>query len=191
MQMTDDEVKAVVDVAHRAGKKCFAHLSNDKAIRQSVLLGVDSVEHGYTLSKETAELMAEHGTYYVPTISVSNSDDYLIAHGCPKHQVEKGREAARTHRQGVTFAKEAGVKICVGTDLLPSDPVDGTNATVREVELLVECGLTPMEAIKAAPAGRVRLELNTATSPCLILPPAGEEDNFLYMVLPVRLKAGD
>lgn len=48
-----------------------------------------------------------------------------------------------------------------------------------------------MEAIKAAPAGRVRLELNTATSPCLILPPAGEEDNFLYMVLPVRLKAGD
>lgn len=48
-----------------------------------------------------------------------------------------------------------------------------------------------MEAIKAAPAGRVRLELNTPTSPCLILPPAGEEDNFLYMVLPVRLKAGE
>lgn len=48
-----------------------------------------------------------------------------------------------------------------------------------------------MEAIKAAPAGRVRLELNTPTSPCLILPPAGDEDNFLYMVLPVRLKAGE
>ena len=71
--------------------------------------------------------------------------------------MEKGREAARTHRQGVTFAKEAGVKICVGTDLLPSDPVDGTNATVREVELLVECGLTPMEAIKAATANGAEL----------------------------------
>mgnify|MGYP002236237430 FL=1 len=103
MQMTDEEVKAVVDVAHRAGKKCFAHLSNDKAIRQSVLLGVDSVEHGYTLSEETAKLMAEHGTYFVPTISVSSSDDYLLAHGCPAHQVEKGREAAKTHRQGVTW----------------------------------------------------------------------------------------
>ena len=48
-----------------------------------------------------------------------------------------------------------------------------------------------MDAVKAAPADRVRLELNTPTSPCLILPVEGEEDNFLYMVLPVRLKAGE
>ena len=48
-----------------------------------------------------------------------------------------------------------------------------------------------MEAVKAAPASRVRLELNTATSPCLILPREGEPDNFLYMVLPVRLRAAE
>ena len=48
-----------------------------------------------------------------------------------------------------------------------------------------------MEAVKAAPVSRVRLELNTPTSPCLILPLAGEKDNFLYMVLPVRLRAGE
>lgn len=48
-----------------------------------------------------------------------------------------------------------------------------------------------MDAVKAAPAGRVRLELNTATSPCLILPLEGEKDNFLYMVLPVRLRSGE
>ena len=48
-----------------------------------------------------------------------------------------------------------------------------------------------MEAVKAAPASRVRLELNTPTSPCLILPLEGEADNFLYMVLPVRLRAGE
>ena len=48
-----------------------------------------------------------------------------------------------------------------------------------------------MEAVKAAPASRVRLELNTPTSPCLILPLEGEKDNFLYMVLPVRLRAGE
>ena len=48
-----------------------------------------------------------------------------------------------------------------------------------------------MEAVKAAPASRVRLELNTPTAPCLILPLEGEEDNFLYMVLPVRLRAGE
>ncbi len=48
-----------------------------------------------------------------------------------------------------------------------------------------------MDAVKAAPAERVRLELNTATSPCLVLPVEGEKDNFLYMVLPVRLRAGE
>ena len=48
-----------------------------------------------------------------------------------------------------------------------------------------------MDAVKAAPAQRVRLELNTPTSPCLILPPEGAEDSFLYMVLPVRLRAGE
>ena len=157
MQMTDEEVKAVVDVTHMANKRCFAHLSNDHAIRKSVLLGVDSVEHGYTLSEETAKLMVEHGTFYVPTISVSNSDDYLLAHGCPKHQVEKGREAACNHRKAVGYAIKHGVKICVGSDLLPSDPVNGTNATVREIELLVECGMKPMEAIKAATANGAEL----------------------------------
>lgn len=157
MQMTEEEVKAVVDVAHRAGKRCFAHLSNDKAIRDSVLMGVDSVEHGYTLSDETAKLMAEHGTFYVPTISVSNCEDYLLANGCPEHQVRKGREAAKTHRQSVVHAHKHGVKICVGSDMLPSDPTDGTNATVREIELLVECGLSPMEAITAATANGAEL----------------------------------
>ena len=48
-----------------------------------------------------------------------------------------------------------------------------------------------MDAVKAAPASTVRLELNTATSPCLVLPLEGEKDNFLYMVLPVRLRAGE
>jgi len=48
-----------------------------------------------------------------------------------------------------------------------------------------------MDAVKAAPADRVRLELNTATSPCLILPREGEQDDFLYMVLPVRLRAAE
>lgn len=157
MQMTDEEVAAVIGVAHGANKKTCAHLSNDRAIYRSVELGMDSVEHGYTLSEETAKLMAEKGTYFVPTLCVSNCEDYLVAHGSPRHQVEKGREAGLTHKQGVRYAHKYGVKICVGTDLLPSDPIDGTNATVREVELLTECGLTPLEAIKAATGNSAEL----------------------------------
>lgn len=157
MQMTDEEVAAVIWVAHAANKKTCAHLSNDKAIYRSVELGLDSVEHGYTLSEKTAKLMAEKGTFFVPTLCVSNCEDYLIAHGSPAQQVRKGREAGLTHKQGVRYAHQYGVKICVGTDLLPSDPIDGTNATIREMELLTECGLTPLEAIKAATANSAEL----------------------------------
>lgn len=149
-QMTDDEVAAVVEVAHMSGKRVAAHAGGDKPVQECVRLGVDCIEHGYVLSQATVELMAEAGTYLVPTLAVTHAFDYLEAHGSPAFQVEKAREAARFHKDSITRAIKAGVKIAVGTDLLPSDPLDGTNATVREVELLVEAGMTPLEAIKAA-----------------------------------------
>ena len=127
-----------------------AHAGGDKPVQECVRLGVDCIEHGYVLSQATVELMAEAGTYLVPTLAVTHAFDYLEAHGSPAFQVEKAREAARFHKDSITRAIKAGVKIAVGTDLLPSDPLDGTNATVREVELLVEAGMTPLEAIKAA-----------------------------------------
>lgn len=150
MQMTDEEVACVIAVTHAAGKKVAAHLSNDKAIRRSVELGLDSVEHAYTLSEETAKMMAEAGTYLTPTLTVSNCEDYYIAHGFPPHQLIKSREAAKTHRASIATAVKCGVKICCGTDTLPSDPIDGTNSVVHEIELLTEVGLSPLEAIKAA-----------------------------------------
>jgi len=148
-QMTDDEVSAVVDVAHMAGKKVVAHAGGDKPIQDAVRLGVDCIEHGYVLSEETAEKMAEAGTWLVPTLAVTHAFDYLEAHGSPAYQVEKAREGAKTHKLGISRAIAAGVTIGLGTDLLPSDPIGGTNATVRELELLVEAGMTPLQAIRA------------------------------------------
>ncbi len=149
-QMTDDEVSAVVEVAHMSGKRVAAHVGGDKPIQDAVRLGVDCIEHGYVLSEETAGIMAEAGTYLVPTLAVTHAFSYLEAHGSPSFQVEKARQASHFHKDSITRAIKAGVKIAVGTDLLPSDPLDGTNATVREVELLVEAGMAPLEAIKAA-----------------------------------------
>lgn len=148
-QMTDDEVSAVVEVAHMAGKKVASHTGGDKPIQDAVRLGVDCIEHGYVISEETAEKMADAGTWLVPTLTVTHAFSYLEAHGSPQYQIEKARAAARTHKQGVSRAIAAGVRIGVGTDLLPSDPIDGTNATVRELELLVEAGMTPLQAISA------------------------------------------
>ena len=76
--------------------------------------------------------------------------DYLEKHGNPRYHIERIRAIGRRHRQSAAYAAEAGVTMAVGTDLLPSDPLDGTNATVREVELLCEAGLSPLEAIRAA-----------------------------------------
>ena len=156
-QMTDEEVAAVVKVTHNAGKKVVAHLGGDKAIQDAIRLGVDSVEHGYFMSEETVKMMADKGSYLVPTLSVTNCNDYLIGHGAPEFQVKKLADSAKSHMESIRRAVKAGVKICCGTDLLPSDPIDGTNATVREVELLVEAGLSPMQAIKAATSNSAEL----------------------------------
>lgn len=149
-QMTDDEVTAVVDVAHMAGRKVASHTGGDKPIQDAVHLGVDCIEHGYVIGEDTAKAMADAGTWLVPTLAVTHAFSYLEAHGSPSYQLEKARQAARYHTEGISRAIKAGVKIAVGTDLLPSDPLDGTHATVREVELLVEAGMTPLQAINAA-----------------------------------------
>jgi imidazolonepropionase-like amidohydrolase len=69
----------------------------------------------------------------------------------------KAKASADEHRASITRAVRRGVTLCCGTDLLPSDPVDGTVATIREVELLVSCGLAPLQAIKAATLNSARL----------------------------------
>lgn len=155
-QMTEDEITAVVEVAHMAGKKVASHTGGDKPIQDAVRLGVDCIEHGYVISQETAKIMAEAGTWLVPTLAVTHAFSYLEAHGSPAYHIEKAREAARYHKESISRAIAAGVKIGVGTDLLPSDPIDGTNATVREMELLVEAGMTPLQAMNAG-------TLNSAT----------------------------
>ncbi|MCD8370655.1 MAG: amidohydrolase family protein [Clostridiales bacterium] len=175
-QMTDEEIEAVVEVAHSAGKRVAAHLGGDKPIQEFVKLGGDSVEHAYHMEWETACLMKERGTFLVPTLSVTNCHHYLVGHGSPEFQVRKLDETGEAHSQSIGNAIRAGVTICVGTDLLPSDPIDGTNATVREMELLVRAGLTPMQAIKAATSNSARLTDTIAFTGTL---EAGKEGDFI------------
>jgi len=150
VQMTEEETRAVTSVAAEYGKIVAGHIGNDRAIRTAVKAGVKSIEHGYIMNEETAEIMAEAGAYLVPTLAVSAACDYLEKHNNPRYHIEKIRNIGKQHMKSCSNAIKAGVKIAVGTDLLPSDPLDGTNATFREVELLVEAGMSNLEAIKAA-----------------------------------------
>lgn len=150
VQMTEEETRAVTGVASEYGKYVAGHIGNDRAIRTAVKAGVKSIEHGYLLNAETAEIMAQAGVWLVPTLAVSASCDYLEKHNNPRYHIEKIRAIGKQHMQSAANAIRAGVKIAVGTDLLPSDPLDGTNATFREVELLTQAGMTNLEAIRAA-----------------------------------------
>lgn len=177
-QMTDEEIAAVVEVAHDAGKRVAAHLGGDKPIQEFVKLGGDSVEHAYHMEEETAQLMKERGTFLVPTLSVTNCHNYLVGHGSPEFQVRKLDETGEAHSRSIGNAIRAGVTICIGTDLLPSDPIDGTHATVREMELLVRAGLTPMQAIKAATSNSARLTDTIGITGTL---EAGKEGDFIVV----------
>jgi len=150
VQMTEEETRAVTAVAAEYGKTVAGHIGNDRAIRTAVRCGVGSIEHGYIMNEQTAQIMAEAGTYLVPTLVVSASCEYLEKHNNPRYHIEKIRSIGKRHMQSASYAIRSGVKIAVGTDLLPSDPLDGTNATFREVELLAEAGMSNLEAIRSA-----------------------------------------
>jgi imidazolonepropionase-like amidohydrolase len=156
-QMSDEEVRAVVEVAHGAGKRVASHTGGNQAIADAVRLGVDCIEHGYSFADDTAAMMAGAGTYLVPTLCVTQELDYMRRHGVQEWMLAKAKAAADEHLASIRRAVARGVTICCGTDLLPSDPVDGTVATIREVELFTNVGLTPLQAIQAATLNSARL----------------------------------
>lgn len=153
IHMTEEEIRAACDTAHMLGKIVCAHLSNDNAIRTAVENGVDCVEHAYTLSDETAELMAQRGCYLVPTLAVTNCMDMQKTmqklYGYPQLVMDRLYNARAEHVRSCKRAIDHGIPICTGTDTLASDRIGGTWATTWEVELLVDAGMTPLEAIAA------------------------------------------
>lgn len=156
-QMADDEVAAVAEVAHGAGKLLASHTGGTQPVKDAVRLGVDCIEHGYQFDDEAAQMMAEAGTYLVPTLCVTQELDYMRRHGVQEWMLDKAKAAAKEHMASIRRAVAAGVTFCTGTDLLPSDPAGGTVATIRETELLVEAGLSELQAIQAATGNSARL----------------------------------
>lgn len=156
-QMADDEVRAVVEVAQSANKLVASHTGGIGPMKDCVRLGIGSIEHGYEFDEEAATMMAEAGTFLTPTLCVTQELDYMRRHGVQEWMLGKAKAAAKVHKESIQRAVAAGVTLCTGTDLLPSDPVDGTVATIREVELLTEMGLSALDAIKAATHNSAKL----------------------------------
>jgi imidazolonepropionase-like amidohydrolase len=146
-EMTPEEIAAVVQVAHAAGRKVAAHAHGARSIKEAILAGVDTIEHASYIDDEGIALARSHDVAL--SMDVYNGD-YIDTVGREQHWPEeflrKNVETTEVQRQGFTRAHAAGVPIVFGSDaaVFPH----GLNA--RQFPIMVARGMTPMEAIKAA-----------------------------------------
>ena len=144
-QLTDAELSAIIDEAHRLGKKTAAHAHGDAAARAAVMAGVDSIEHGSFLTDQTLALMKQRGTYLVPTMLAGEwtgrkTDKF------PPAIAAKAKAALEAHDEMFGRALKSGVKIAFGTDSGVSP--HGINA--QEFGLMVSRGMAPAQALRTA-----------------------------------------
>ncbi|WP_265296314.1 amidohydrolase family protein [Streptomyces sp. SHP 1-2] len=151
-QLTDEELGAVISTAHQWNRKVTAHAGPAETVARAVELGLDCVEHGYRLTREVTDLMAARGVWYVPTISVSRCEDFLVRNNTPSWLIDRALEAGPRHWESLRHALASEVPLMAGSDMPPHAPFDETTATVRELEFLVDAGLTPARALRSATA---------------------------------------
>jgi len=151
---TPEELEAAVGEAHTWGRVVGAHAIGPAGIVQAVLAGVDSIEHGSMLSTEGARLMKERGTFHVPTISAIRG---MVEHPdeVPAYAVEKARSLAESAREAFRRSIRAGVPIACGTDA--GTPFNPHGNTPVEVVRMVEWGLSPLRALRAATSSAAEL----------------------------------
>lgn len=142
-QYSDEELRAIVDEAHRAGVKVAAHCMGDSAIRAAVEAGIDCIEHGFLASDATLDLMVERGTFLVATTYLTEGMN--TAHADPALQA-KAADVFPRARDSTSHAIRRGVKVALGTDA-PAIP-HGRGAL--ELLALVERGMRPLQALRAA-----------------------------------------
>lgn len=153
VDFTMEELESIVDEAHLHGKLVATHAQGNKGIKNAVIAGVDTVEHGSFLDEETAALMAEKGISLVPTLGIFKA---ILARGREYPNQEAIRKAeiiCEAQSAAVRIARAAGVNIALGTDASVSIR-NGENG-LELLELSKE-GLSPSETLKAATCNAAR-----------------------------------
>lgn len=150
-ELSEEQMAAAVELAHRAGRRVMAHAEGATGIKAAVRAGVDSIEHGTMLDEEGATMMADKGVWLVPTLQAFQlgleSDQ---ASGMDPIMVAKARDILQYQQPAFTLALRHHLKIAFGDDADP-DAVSG------EFNALVRAGMTPLEAIQAATINGARL----------------------------------
>ncbi len=143
VNFTDEEMKAMVDEAHRLGRRVAAHAMGREGIEASLKVGVDSIEHGFGLDEEMMDRMVRQGTYWCPTIYVGvYVAEGRAAAGAPIWLTMRDLQA-----KAFPVAVRKGVKIAYGTD---AGGYAWTENQAKEFAYMVRYGMTPLQAIQSA-----------------------------------------
>jgi len=149
--LTVEEIRVVVEEAHRAKLKVAAHATLPEGIRNALTAGVDSIEHGHEADRSSLELIKEKDAYWVPTIG----HYFYHAETANSPEARKYMQAAvERARQNFAIARELGVKIANGYDPASAEE-HGHNA--QELIAMTKLGLQPAEAIRAATVNAAEL----------------------------------
>jgi imidazolonepropionase-like amidohydrolase len=147
-QLTEDELRAGIEEAHKANKKTAAHAQGTQGILNALRAGIDSIEHGIYLDEESIELMVKHKVPFIPTLSPLYSVEAKSKGiNIPEFIMEKTREIKPFIYQSFRMARDAGVTIGMGTDA--GTPLNLHGKNLRELKFLVENGFTPTQAMVA------------------------------------------
>lgn len=140
------ELSAIAEEAHTYDMKVAAHAHSAEGVKRSLMAGIDTIEHGSFLDDECIEMMVARGAFLVPTLSINR---WILERGkrtgVTGSGLAKVEEAGRRQVESVQKAISAGVKIALGTDSTGTICPFGHHAL--ELELYVECGMTPVEAL--------------------------------------------
>ena len=148
-QLTLEELRAGVEEARKAGRRTASHAQGGEGIKNALLAGIDSIEHGVFLDEEAIQLMSERRAYLVPTLSAPYHIQRAgVKGGIPAYIVEKSNAVMKSHLQSIRKAYKAKIPIAMGTDA--GTPFNRHGENPKEMELLVKVGFSPMEAIVAA-----------------------------------------
>ncbi|WP_308911241.1 Xaa-Pro dipeptidase [Pseudokordiimonas caeni] len=151
---TFEEMKAIADEAHMRGVVVAAHAHGTDGIKAAIVAGIDSIEHSSLIDDEGIALAKEHGTYL--SMDIYNTD-YTQAtgaeRGVPEENMRKDREVAQAQRDNFAKAVKAGVNMVYGTDT----GVYPHSQAARQFAVMVQYGMTPLQAIQAATINSARL----------------------------------
>lgn len=146
-QLHEEELRAIAEEAHFWGLKTAAHAHGAEGIKHAIRAGIDTIEHASLVDDEGIKLAAQRGTYF--SMDIYNTDYTQAtgkANGVLEENLRKDREIAQIQRDNFRKAHKAGVKMVFGSDagVMPHEMVGG------QFRVMVEYGMTPIEAIRAA-----------------------------------------